>query len=184
MVTWTCSVFATLLAVQCPILGGCPTALAECMSGDCGDYRQTHTGPLGHRPTITDGAIPTAPQLGQQYPPPHRIPGEPAEAHSSGRQIHSSTRIRSWRKPRTEPCALAAPSAGRARRRLSLPSPPPPPHRPDEEPRLGESLHLRATPFPTHPLAQGSHQPSPTLHGHLCPSRLLSPLQQTCFGHP
>lgn len=57
------------------------------MSDSWGDYRQTHSYHSGHRPTITGGDNTTAPSP-QRYPHPHRVPGDRAEAHSSGRRIH------------------------------------------------------------------------------------------------
>ena len=89
--------------------------------------------PLGTQAsTITNGD--TAPQLNQQYPRPYHIPGEGAETQSSE---DKPTQLRSWKKLKTEPCVLAAPSVGQTHHcapregvgghAVLTPSPPPPP---------------------------------------------------------
>lgn len=102
--------------------------------------------------------IPTAPQVGRQYPHPH----------NSGRRIHSNKeREETLDGARRARCALCW-------RGLQPPLPlfptiSAPPGREAPAPRAPPSPH-----------AQGSPKPSPALHGHLCPSFLLSPaLQQT-----
>lgn len=152
--TRACSLFATLLTVQCPKLGGCPTALAECMSQDCSDYKQTHKSHSGHRPTITDGdtthSSPTWPAVPSPLLYPTAPPPTPAflcaEAHGSGRPIH-------WDKEleETQDAALSARGA-LCWAGLAQPLPPFPiaakPLPPREGPHQGERLDLGALPCP------------------------------------